>query len=150
MWCIMQMQSVLGTMWINEREMPLYRPILLIVIGAGISARACSYLGHPKFSRIRVSLFPRVRVIIKSAIKGFWYDCPLGIMLTSSLSWNAPTISSLTISMVASGSPLALWSTIESSLWPGNRIWMSPRGGGVNRRIKLITLKLKFLLYSKT
>jgi hypothetical protein len=27
---------------------------------------------------------------------------------------------------------------------------MSPRGGGVNRRIKLITLKLKFLLYSKT
>jgi hypothetical protein len=37
----------------------------------------------------------------------------------------------------------------ESSLWPGNRIWMSPRGG-VNRRIKFITLKLKFLLYSKT
>jgi transposase InsO family protein len=40
--------------------------------------------------------------------------------------------------------------TIESSLCPGNRIWMSPRGGGVNRRIKLITLKLKILLYSKT
>jgi hypothetical protein len=30
----------------------------------------------------------------------------------------------------------------ESSLWPGNRIWMSPRGG-VNRRITIITLKLK-------
>jgi hypothetical protein len=30
----------------------------------------------------------------------------------------------------------------ESSLWPGNRIWMSP-GGGLNRRIKIITLKLK-------
>jgi hypothetical protein len=26
---------------------------------------------------------------------------------------------------------------------------MSPRGGGVNRRIINITLKLKFLLYSK-
>jgi hypothetical protein len=37
----------------------------------------------------------------------------------------------------------------ESSLWPGNRIWMSPRWG-VNRRIKITTLKLKFLLYSKT
>jgi hypothetical protein len=32
---------------------------------------------------------------------------------------------------------------------PGNRIWMSPRGG-VNRRIKIISLKLLFLLYSKT
>jgi hypothetical protein len=28
---------------------------------------------------------------------------------------------------------------------PGNRIWMLPRGGGVNRRIIIITLKLEIL-----
>jgi hypothetical protein len=33
-------------------------------------------------------------------------------MLTSSLSWNAPAISSLTMSMEAGGNPPALWSSI--------------------------------------
>jgi hypothetical protein len=33
---------------------------------------------------------------------------------------------------------------------PGTGSGCRLEGGGVNRRIKLITLKLKFLLYSKT
>jgi hypothetical protein len=49
---------------------------------------------------------------------------------------------------VSINSPNFVFRIIESPLWPGSRIWMSPRGG-VNRRIKIITLKLKFLHYSK-
>jgi hypothetical protein len=38
-------------------------------------------------------------------------------MLTPSLSQNAPTISSLTISMAACGRPLALWSNMGEVVW---------------------------------
>jgi hypothetical protein len=43
-----------GTMKINEHEMPFCQPILLIVLGTGLCVRACSYLGHPKIPCIRV------------------------------------------------------------------------------------------------
>jgi hypothetical protein len=43
-----------GTMKINEHEMSLCRPILLIVLGTGLCVHACSYPGHPKISWIRV------------------------------------------------------------------------------------------------
>jgi hypothetical protein len=53
------MQFQLETMKINERETPLYWPILLTVLGTGLCARACSYLGHLKILQIRVPMFPR-------------------------------------------------------------------------------------------
>jgi hypothetical protein len=57
-WRTTRMQSMLETIRINERGMPMCRPILLIMLGTGLCARVCSYPGHPKFLQIRVSLFP--------------------------------------------------------------------------------------------
>jgi hypothetical protein len=56
-------------------------------------------------------------VVIKSAVIRFPNDCPPGTMLTPSLSRNAPTISSLTISMAAGARPPALWSNIGGVGW---------------------------------
>jgi hypothetical protein len=54
----MRMWFLLKIMKINVREMLLCRPILLIVLGTGLCVRACSFPGHPKIFRIRVSWFP--------------------------------------------------------------------------------------------
>jgi hypothetical protein len=54
----MQTRFLLEIMKINVREMPLCRPILLIVLKTGLCVRACSFLDHPKILRIRVSWFP--------------------------------------------------------------------------------------------
>jgi hypothetical protein len=57
--------------------------------------------------------YPRhlwVWVIIKSVAIGFPIQLPPWVMLTPSLSRNAPAISYLTMSMAAGGNPLSLWS----------------------------------------
>jgi hypothetical protein len=54
----MRMRFLLTIMKINAPEMPLCRPILLIALKTGLCVCACSFLGHPKFLRIRVSWFP--------------------------------------------------------------------------------------------
>jgi hypothetical protein len=51
-----------------------------------------------------------VWVMVKSVVIGFSIRLPPWVMLTPSLSRNAPGISSLTISLAASGNALALWS----------------------------------------
>jgi hypothetical protein len=47
--------------------------------------------------------------VVKSAILWLLIHYPVWVMLTSSLSQNAPAISSLNMSIAASGSPLTLW-----------------------------------------
>ena len=54
----MRMQFLLKITKINARGTPLCRPILLIVLKTGLYVRVCSFLGHPKILRIRVSWFP--------------------------------------------------------------------------------------------
>jgi hypothetical protein len=103
---------------INAHGMLLCRPILLIVLETGRCVRVCFSLDHPKILRIRVSRFPvgmgddqigchKVSNMI----------VPPGTMPTSSLSWNALAISSLTISMAAGARPPALWSNIGGVGW---------------------------------
>jgi hypothetical protein len=52
------MRFLLKIMKISAHRTPLCRPILLIALGIGLCVRACSFLGHPKISRIQVSWFP--------------------------------------------------------------------------------------------
>jgi hypothetical protein len=49
---------LLMIMKVNAPGMPLCRPILLIALKTSLCVRACSFLGHPKILRIRVSRFP--------------------------------------------------------------------------------------------
>jgi hypothetical protein len=53
----MRTRFLLKIMKINAREMLPCRPILLIVLKAGLCVCACFFLGHPKILQIRVSWF---------------------------------------------------------------------------------------------
>jgi hypothetical protein len=54
----MRMRFLLKIMKINAHGTPLCRPILLIALKIGICVCVCSFLGHPKILRIRVSQIP--------------------------------------------------------------------------------------------
>jgi hypothetical protein len=58
MWHTMRMRFLFKIMRINAHETPLCRSILLIALKTGLCVRVCSFLGHPKILRIRVSWFP--------------------------------------------------------------------------------------------
>jgi hypothetical protein len=113
----MRMSFLLKITKINARGTPLCRPILLIVLETGLCVHVCFSLGHPKFLRIRVSWF-------HVGMGGGQIGChkafdmtALGIMLTPSLSRNAPAISSLTMSIAVGGRPPALRSNIGEVVW---------------------------------
>jgi hypothetical protein len=109
----MQMQSLLKVKKINTHKMSLYRSILLIVLRTGLCVRACSFLGHPRTLRIRLSWFPK-------GMGGGQISCHKVsdmTMLTPSLSRNAPAISSLTISIATGGRPPTLWSDMGEVVW---------------------------------
>ena len=54
----MRMQFLLVVMKINKHGTPMCRSILLIALKTGLCVHVCSFLGHPKILRIRVSWFP--------------------------------------------------------------------------------------------
>jgi hypothetical protein len=93
------------------------RPILLIALRNGLCAHACSFLGHPKFLRIRVSGAPMGMGGGRIGYHKVSDMTAPGTMLTPSLSRNAPAISSLTISIAAGGRLLALWSDMGEVVW---------------------------------
>jgi hypothetical protein len=80
----------------------------------------CSFLGHPKTLRIRVYVFWSPVGMGDSQTDYYKVsdmNAPPGIILTPSLSWNLPAISSLTISMAAGGRPPTLWSNMGEFVW---------------------------------
>jgi hypothetical protein len=95
---------------INRRGTPLYRTILLVVLGTGLSARMCFYLAHPKNYKFGYPCSLEVRVVIKSVALPW-------IMLTPSLYRDALAISFLTMSIAVGGSPPALCFSIGVGVW---------------------------------
>jgi hypothetical protein len=113
----MQTRFLLEIMKINVREMPLCRPILLIVLKIGLCVARVLSLITRKFCEFGYPGSLWVWVVIKSVVIRFPIRLPPGTMLTPSLSRNTPAISSLTISMAAGARPPALWSNIGGVGW---------------------------------
>jgi hypothetical protein len=56
---------------INRHRTPLYRAILLAMLGTDLCARVCFYLAHPKNYKFGYPCSMEVRVVIKSVVIGF-------------------------------------------------------------------------------
>jgi hypothetical protein len=82
------------------------------MLGTGLCARVCSYLGHSKILRIRVTLFLGGTGDNQIGYHRISYMTAPRDLVNSELISECPVISSPTMSMVASGSPPALWSNI--------------------------------------
>jgi hypothetical protein len=68
MWHTLRRRFLLKIIKINAHETPLCRPILLIALKTDLCVHVCSFLGHPKILQIRVSWYPVVWVVVKSAV----------------------------------------------------------------------------------
>jgi hypothetical protein len=106
----MQTWYQLRVMKISERRKPPYQSISLIVLVTGLCAHGCFFPSHLRIFKIWVSLSLCIQAIVKSVVIGIPIRLPPWVMLTPSLSRNAPAISSLTMPVAASRKPPSLGS----------------------------------------